>query len=291
MEAEALIAKILSAKVPREILTPEEYKKDFRRLAQIIHPDHCSLPNAKDAFDKLNNFKEIFENGITFTDGVCSINVKGNEVVYEGDIDLLKTSYKNYKILKAIADKSKSTFARYMPIKGEIMDGKLYFTTEEDAIVVSSQTLIEEHVRWILRRLLSYAAWLEKEGFVHAGINPESFCIARNHGIYITSFYHVTKAQGKLKTVSGKYLSWYNPTALKEKIAVNSIDLTLLKKSAIYLLGDKTGVGTPLKRKGKVHEQLIEYLLKFEDNVFKSFDSYNELVEKVFGVNYHELKM
>lgn len=289
MEATTLINKILSAKSHRQVFT-SDYKKEYRQISLLIHPDKCSLPKAQDAFDKLTEFKKNIEDGITFSDGICNITVKGKEIIFEGDSDLLKTSLKNYKILKAIADKQKSTFARYMPIKGEIMDGKLYFTTEEEAISVSNLTLEEEHVRWVLSRLLSYVAWLEKEEYVHTGINPESFCIAKNHGIYIISFYHLTKASSKLNTISAKYLTWYNPSIFKDKIAIPSIDLTMVKKSAIYLLGDRTGVGTPLKRK-PIHEKLVEYLLKFETSSKDSFFEYRGLVKNVFGSKFHELEL
>lgn len=133
---------------------------------------------------------------------------------------------------------------------------------------------------------------MELHGYVHLGLNPESvYIVPETHGIHVVSFYHVTPIGETVKTVSGlnNYLYWYPMELMVNKIAQPAIDVELAKKIAIYLLGDKSGVGTVLRMKHL--DVYINFLQKRHTTAKEAFEEYRELLKTNFPKKFHVLKI
>jgi serine/threonine protein kinase len=158
------------------------------------------------------------------------------------------------------------------------------------AIPLGGLTLPQEHVNWVLSRLLEYTAYLAQVDFVHCGLMPENvFIVPENHGIIIISFYHLTRIGSTVKTISAKYKDWYPPELLQTKLATSGVDLEMVKKIAIYLLGDQSGAGVKLR---KTHNaDFINFLIKRHDDPYNTYKEYRELLKNNFESKFHVLNI
>ena len=93
-----LITKVLKSKKPSDIFPNDDWKKDYIQYSKLIHTDICKLPNANDAMAKINDYKDLIENGKTFTDET------GNFKVFEKELNMLlliiiEIYYENHLII------------------------------------------------------------------------------------------------------------------------------------------------------------------------------------------------
>jgi hypothetical protein len=292
MTASEIIAKILNASSCTEIFPDlSNWSQSYKEYMKLIHPDLCSEPGHKEAAEKLNVWKEELSNGRYFTDDAGSVKFNLNTCEFTGKADLLKRSLDNYRKLTTLSDPASIHFRKYLPVSGDINeDGKLVFTLPARAVPLCSlHNTDQKHVNWILSRMLEFVSWLNQSGFCHAGINPNSiFVIPENHGILCMSFYHMTELDSPLKTVSARFSSFYPADLFTHKKASSDIDIDLAKRTAIYLLGDRSGSGVVLR---KTHEEeIVDFLLKHEYDPFESYSCFRKILKKYFDTKqFHSL--
>lgn len=286
-EAAELIKKIRSASKLSDIMDTGNMKTEFHRLLKMIHPDKCKEGGTGDATAKLTELKQQFIEGISYSDDAGEFKTNGYFVDFAGDEKLLKQSLGNYRSLKSIKD---DHFHKYMPSNMELIDGKLKIKLDARAVPLSGLDLPQEHVNWILSRMLEFSAWLAQSGYVHCGFNPESvFIVPETHGIQVCSFYHLTRLDSKVDTISGKYQTWYPPNLFASKKATSNIDLELCKKTAIYLLGDKSGTGIRLK---KTHnEHFMDFVIEQHYTPHDTYDIYRKMLKDNFETKFHILNI
>lgn len=170
------------------------------------------------------------------------------------------------------------------------IDSKGIITTDGNYYSLINKTLPEEHVRWILNRLLEFSAYMENLGYVHCGINPESLLVNPvNHGINIISFYHTIKTSSKVGTISAKYKNWYPASLFKNKVATSSIDIALSKGIACTLLGDPSGVGVKLKK--VISSPLSNFLIQSHNSAYETMIEYKNLLKNNYESKFYELKL
>jgi serine/threonine protein kinase len=276
------VSKIMNATKFADIVDLGRYKEDYRELVKLVHVDKGGNPEAT---AKLNDFKTIYEKGIKYEDEAGEYYSNGYWIKRKST-DLLEKSYKNWV---AITMLNVSHLSKYIPSDGSIIEGQLTFNFGKRCIPLPL-ALEQGHVRWILSRILEFVMMLETQGYVHGGINPDSvFIDPENHGIMITSFYYLTKIGTHMRSVNGKYKSWYPSQLFKNKIAHPLVDIELAKKTAIYLLGDKSGVGVRLK---KTHnKELLEFLMTQDYNAYFAYEEYRALLKKNFESKFHILNI
>lgn len=282
MTTKNLILKIQKANKLADVLNVAHLKKEYRTAVKLLHPDLCgeNLDEAVKALIKLNQLKEAFFNGTVLEDDSGTFRVTNKTVVFNNPGSLLKTSYNNYQTLKNLRSKAALHFQKYLP-EVMVLDRKLEVYLRERAIPISGLELPQKHVNWILSRLLEVVSWLSQEGYVHGGIHPESVLVApETHGIILPSFYHFTQKNRRLKSISGKYQHWYPKVVFDEKRAISLIDIELCKRTAAYLLGDKSGIGIKLKKTH--HPAFINFLLKKHDDAYECFHEYRTMLSKNF---------
>lgn len=265
----------------------------------LLHPDRCSEPGAADATSKLSTWKTEIEKGKKFKDDAGEVSYGINTVTFTGDKDLLKKSYDNYKELIKLGDATSVIFKKYLPMSMELLpDGSLKAVLWERAIPVNeiitkfNGEVPQKHVNWVMNRMLEFIAWLDKVGYVHCGINPDSiFMIPANHGMICTSFYHLKRKDERVTTISGKYANFYPEylfdSNLSFKPATSEIDVELCTRTAVCMLGDKSGLGTKLR---KTHNtELLDFYSRPNDSSVNAMLDHKELMGKLFKKEFHEL--
>lgn len=284
-----IIEKIKKAQKIEDVLSVDNLKSDFETIIKQIHPDVCNDPQAAAMSAKITAWKKDYEKGKEYTDDLGPFKTNGYWADFKSDSAALNWSVENYRHFCHLQSSADAHFLKYLPMDCKQMeDGTFRFIFEKRAIPLSGLTLPQEHVNWVLNRLLEYCAYLSQTGFVHGGLNPESvFIVPETHGIQICSFYHLSKLHSKMGTISGRYRHWYPSEIFRTKIATPVIDIELSKKIAAYLLGDRSGSAVKLR---KTHdEKFINFLLTRHTNAYSCLESYKDFLRKNFEKKFHSL--
>ncbi len=294
-EQETIISNILKAQKIEDVLTVANLGTEFKHIIKQIHPDVCSLPGAAEASKRISDWRDLYDHGKKYRDDVCTMTTNGYWADFaELDADHkqnLAWSLENYQKFMELKGSSDEHFKKYLPQHGRLMpDGRTRFEFEKRAIPISGLALPQEHVNWVLNRLLEYCAYLSQAGFSHCGLNPESvFIVPETHGIQICSFYHLTRIGNRIGTISGKYSHWYPPEIFANKTATPLIDIECSKKIAAYLLGDVSGTGIKLR---KTHnEDFVNFIVQHHTNAYEAMTAYRELLAKNFKKEFHTLSI
>jgi len=285
----ALIDKINKATKIEELLNLANFKTEFNTIVKQIHPDTCTDPGAVEATSKMNIWKHQYEHGKPFTDDAGIFRTNGYWADFSSALPNLAASIDNYQLFQQLRSDADRHFKKYLPKECRTLaDGTYRFSFEKRAIPLSGLQLPQEHVNWVLNRLLEYIAYLSQSGFVHGGLNPESVCIVpEDHGIQVISFYHLARKDSRIHTVSGRYLNWYPAQVLKTKTATPVTDLECAKRIAAYLLGD--AAGNAVKFRKTHNEDFINFLLTRHDNAYQCLTQYQQLLRSNFKTRFYSL--
>lgn len=284
-----LIHQIMSAQSMLALFPSGNVKKQYRDTVKLLHPDLCSVPGASEALIHLNELRLKHEKGRVITDDAGSVWTQNKEAIFRGNLSLLNTSYLQYQNLKNLNSTAAKHFHLYLPERMVLTD-VLQLKFPFRALPLHHLQLPQEHVNWVLSRLLEVAAWLAQEGLVHGGINPRSiYILPETHGIMITSFYHMQGKGDRLKSISAAYRNWYPKQVFTEKRAATLIDLECCKRTAAYLLGDRSGMGVKLKQ---THlPEFIDFLLDRHENAYACYNEYRNLLQRHFEDRFVPLQL
>lgn len=290
MDAKELIEKIDKARHLADVLSPAGIGKQYKEAAKLLHPDRCRLAGAGAALARLNQLKEIHEKGIPFVDDAGEFRVFGRSAVFGNLGAMHDVSYRNFRLLSTHGDEASEHFRRYLPRSMDPGRGQMPLRFPHRAIPASGLTLPQEHVNWVLSRMLEFCAWLSQIGYVHCGLNPESvFIVPETHGIMVVSFYHLCRKDSRMKTISAKYRNWYPAEVFSRKRALPAVDLELCKRTAACLLGDRSGLGIKFK---KTHNKdFINFLLKRHTDALACYDEYRTLLSRNFEQKFYPLEI
>lgn len=271
------------AKSIKDLVDISNYKKQCNEIIMQIHPDICHESNSHDAFIKFESLKKLFDEGFIFTDDSGSVTIKENIVKFNGDKAIIAKSVLNYNKIYKLAN---DNFKAYLPnsfVGDEINTGENFYSLK-DVI------LKEEHARWVLSRLLEFSAYLSQLGYVHVGLNIDSFLInPKTHGLKVISFYHMRPINSKLETVSAKYRIFYPDSVFTNKKAEEKIDTELSKRTVCYLLGDKSGMGVKLRK--EISSPLMNFLLRTDSSSIDAYLSYRKLLKDNYENKFYNLEI
>ena len=289
-----LVDKLIKSTKPSDIF-PDDWKKLYLSYSKLIHPDFCSLSLASDAMAKMNNYKDLLENGMPFVDESGPFRVFEKRIEYVVTKDnkaLLTKSYNNYKILMGLHDKSSENFKRYLPESMVMENDKLIIRLKDRSVPLSGQQLPQIHVNWLFSRMFELTLWFTQIGYSHMGFNPTTvFVVPETHGIIAISFYHMIKIGKKAETISAKYKMWYPTDLFTKKIASEDVDLELCKKIALYLLGDKSACGTKLRVDKNVNQKILSFLIMKHENNKDEYTQYREIIKNNFEKKFYPLNL
>jgi hypothetical protein len=289
-----LINKILKAKKSSDLFS-DNWKKEYFGFCNLIHPDHCKNPKASDAMARLSNFKDEITRGIVYMDDSGGFRYFEKQLIYEvtdKNRKLLKKSVDNYNIIKKKAIGKLKNFLKYMPESMVLTKETLTVKFLERTVSITGLKLDQIHSNWIFSRTFEFALFLQQIGYVHMGFNPETiFIVPETHGIICSSYYHMTPISKRAKTVSTRFKNWYPARLFKNKAATQDIDLELIKKIAIYLLGDISGAGTKLRRDKDINQEMLNFYLTKHDGTFYNYGQYRKLLSKNFERKFYPLSI
>jgi hypothetical protein len=289
-----LIDLILKSNKPSDIF-PDDWKKLYLTYSKLIHPDYNSNSLAAEAMSKMNMYKDMLENGIQYTDETGDFKIFSKKIEYiitDANKKLINKSVANYKKLMSKKDSASLNFHKYMPESMTIVDNKLTIGLKDRAVPLTNNKLPQIHVNWILSRMFEFSLWLRQINYSHLGLNPTTvFAVPETHGIIVISYYHLTELDNKVQTISAKYKTWYPTNLFTQKLATPDIDLELCKKTAIYLLGDKSAAGTKLKADKEVNQEFLNFILTKHQNTNDDYLKYRELLKKNFEKKFYPLSL
>ena len=295
MTEKEIIDMVLAANKPSDLFVGSEWKKEFFKLSQSVHPDVCTDKRANDAMAKLSGFKDLMEKGYELVDESGAFKVFDNKLVYlitDKNRTLLNKSYNNYMKLMSLKSKSADNFKLYLPKSMVLSKDELTINFSHRAIPLTNKKLEQVHINWIFSRLFEASLRFRDNNYSHTGLNPTSvFVVPENHGIIITTFYHMTALYSKVETISAKYRTWYPSDLFSKKIATPEIDLELSKKIGIYLLGDKSTAGTSLKRNKDINQDILTFLIASHENTLENYTKYRDILKKNFKSEFIHLNL
>ncbi len=292
MLAAQLLKKVQYSTKATDVFTHLSYKKEYLNYIKQLHPDICRMDGATEAVEKLNTYRKHMEVLHTVTDDAGTLHNQGNQTfIQRGEPALLRQSWENYQQLMQFSDEASLHFRKYLPVSMNLSGDMLVSTTSHQAVPLTHLTLPQEHVSWVVSRMLELVGWLHQIGFTHAGINPDSIAVLpETHGIVCLSFYHMKPMNHRLESISARYLDWYPQITFDQKQALGYIDLCLLQRTGLYLLGDKSGNGVKLKA---LHDdRLIDFLITPHYEAYDTYHVYRKLLRSIFGKpTFHELNI
>lgn len=257
----------------------------FKSLLKAVHPDLNKDPRANDAAEKLVKLHNFGKNGDSFVDDSGIYKCNYFWAAYEGDKNVIEAGRKSQI---QIAKGASLQLSRYMPYEW-ISDNQIKFL--DRALPLSGLVLHQDHVNWIVSRLIEFCMLLHKRtGQIHMGLTPDNiFVVPETHGVSVAGFYHSKPDGGKVTTISAKYKGWYPASMFKDKIARESIDLQMVKKIAAVLLGDKSGTGTSLRRTH--NKDYVDFILSSDTDSKECFKRYRDMIEKNFAKQFIPLNI
>lgn len=287
-----IIEKIKLAQSPYTFFKDlKNWKAEYLELIKILHPDITKEPGASEAVNKLNNFKSSLENNLIIQDGISEFQFTINSRVISKieDNSLLMALHKNNEVrLNSYRQGAGDHFSKYVP---EQFENFIYETKDFclPLVYFMKSPISEVHVNWITSRILEFVCRYHELGFCHLNISPENIWIRpKIHGIYVSGFYHSLSIGNRIRTYNINLKSFYPTSMFSTKNAEISIDLELIKRLSLRLLGSLRGNGSDIKT--KINSDLFNYYTSYETDSIKSYKKFRELLSKNFEKKFIELQ-
>nr|WP_295931728.1 hypothetical protein [uncultured Dyadobacter sp.] len=281
----AVIEQVLKATHFRALATTTEPEPSYKELLKLIHPDKSAHPQAQEATLRLIALHEHYTRGSGFSDDSGNFVTNDYELTYQGDSAIIGQGRACQQSIYANAP---AYLKKYMPYQW-LSDHKLVFG--QRAVPMADLTLPQEHVNWVVSRLLEFCMLLHHHaGQVHLGLlPPHIFIVPETHGIAVAGFYHTTQAGHRVKTISAGYRHWYPGEVFTEKVASGHTDLEMVKRIGAYLLGDRSGLGTALIRTH--HREYVDFLLGSDQDAFECYEKYRTMLDNNFEKQFIHLNI
>lgn len=293
LNASIVVKLLLASKTIQDVFPDlDKYKEVYKEYATLIHPDTCKEKGASEAMTILNKYKNEMVIGTRYNSDGISYKYAGSLVTVSAGEVILDTIERNYNVLLSLKGKNNEHFQLYLPKTYKRESGSLIFDCGKRIIPLHAipQPLEQIHANWILSRMLEFSAWINQTKSVVCGLTPDTvFVVPENHGIMVLSLLHLTPVNHKITTISGKFSAFYPDHIFKNKSATTDIDTAMSKRTSLWLLGDKSGVGNILR---KTHDQdIINFLQKSSYNPYDSYTEWRNLLKSKFESKFHPLNI
>jgi len=257
----------------------------FREMLKAVHPDKCKHPQAQEATNRLLEMFRHFTSGTAFTDDSGDYLTNGHWVLFQGGAPVIAQAKRNQ--LEIVAGATEH-LKRYMPYT---WDSECRFLLSKRAVPLVNLTLPQEHVNWVVSRLLEFCMLLHRHtGRAHLGLTPaQVMLVPETHDIAVAGFYHLAGLNSRVSTISGAYRHWYPGQMLRDKKATENADLEMVKRMGAYLLGDRSGLGTALRKTH--HREFVDFLLSSDDDSLACYEKYREMLDRNFPSQFIHLNI
>ncbi|WP_353719487.1 hypothetical protein [Dyadobacter sp. 676] len=257
----------------------------FKDILKTIHPDKCKHPQAQEATNRLLAMHRHFTDGSPYTDDSGEFLTNDFWVKYRGEEFVIAAAKQKQQQVMAGAG---AHLKRYMPY---VWDSDRSLLLDQRAIPLVNLTLPQEHVNWVVSRLLEFCMLLHRQlGMAHLGLTPAHvMLVPETHGIAVAGFYHAVALDSRVSTISAAYRHWYPGSLLDSKKATENADLEMVKRVGAYLLGDRSGLGNALIRTH--HREFVDFLLGADDDSLSCYEKYREMLDKNFRSQFIHLNI
>jgi len=257
----------------------------YREMLKAVHPDKCKHPRAEEATNRLLQMFRHFTSGSTFTDDSGHFVTNDHWVLFQGDKQVVAQAKRNQL---EVASGASEHFKRYMPYS---WDSDYSFLLTKRAVPLVNLTLPQDHVNWVVSRLLEFCMLLHRHtGRAHLGLTPaQVMLVPETHGVAVAGFYHTAGLGSRVQTISGAYRHWYPAQIMRDKKATENADLEMVKRLGAYLLGDRSGLGTGLRKTH--HGEFIDFLLSSDDDSLACYEKYREMLGRNFPSQFIHLNI
>lgn len=306
------IENILNAKQPIDIFQNiKNIKNEYRQLIKQFHPDTNKDSRSTECISIITKlYNNVIKNNILEGE-LLKIKGKNNQysinyfyysnfelgsyyVCKNNLVFLIKKEhekyYKNYlqtvKSLKYVNTKMENEFKRYFPniVKTDEAENEYILIISKTEDVVSLKNVAEyygdkgvpiKHVAWIMNRLFNIASYFDFYNIVSNGICLDSIFISPQHHtvLILGGWWYTINDSEKLIGMPKSVYNAMPKSILIKKTANIKIDLESIKN-----------VGKALLENQSYDEKLTRYFLEnVEDKATKEFESFNNILFKIFG--------
>ena len=179
----------------------------------------------------------------------------------------------------------------YLPQRFELQDRHIIFSTTKRSVPVHKYKFQEHHVRWMFSRMFEFLLYMHEAGYAHLALNPYNILVEpETHAVVIYNFRHLTAANDKAKTIPGTVDHWYPLDAMRNgSIEVKSIDLILLQKTTLFLLGSRSGL--PSVEHMRKPTPFVEFVLSMTEINKDTYMAYRNMLSKEYQSKFHKLNL
>lgn len=277
------------------ILLNEFYEKANKKLEEGIY----NIKDPKEIYKKKKPLFSFEHRGKTY-DIYQAIKEEDVSTIYEGlsndalirlkicndeqDNSLLENEF---KLLRELNHLGLPSVTSKLKINGRIA---LIMKKEEGLtpteLIKEYGNIPEQHIAWILERLLSVVGFLHSNKIVHGNIKPENIIIdVENHNIklmdYTLSIQNAHETTSKYKIINDDYTPDY--VTDKSKVIPN-IDIYAIGKLTIELMGgDIKRNAMPINVSIELRKFIRKLLDKNQNDAWQLWDELIELRNKLYG--------
>lgn len=277
------------------ILLNEFYEKANKKLEEGIYgiKDPKELYKKKQpifSFDHRGNHYDIYQ----------AIKEEDVSTIYEGlsNDELIRLKISNdeqdnqlleneYKLLKEKKHLGLPSVISKLKINGRttlIMKKEEGLTPSE--LIKEYGYIPQEHIVWILERLLSLVGYLHSYRIVHGNIKPENIIIdVENHNVklmdYTLSIENANEQTSKYKIINEDYTPDYVSSTSK---VIPNADIYAIGKLAIYLMGgDIKRNAMPVNVSIELRTFIRKLLNKNSNDAWQLWNELIDLRNKIYG--------
>ena len=288
----------------------------LKALQRRWHPDRNTEPKAHEVFCYLTELYNRLGSYLTYTHGGNIVTFKqrcetsfalGKVYHHESGVaivlDANRVKFSDYfvenlKKVREIVDKEerfKDKIAPFVPHLHKVSDDKRTIVvripkgTVNLGLLLNSQPIPPRAAVWMVSRMLNHAVLMDYCGLVHNAFGLDSFWVntVDHTGVDVLGYFFAVPHGEKLRSLPQESLECYPMKALAAKVADRTVDIRLIKKAGIRLMGDLTGTGMTLKASEDLPQSLIDWLRSPTMESKPKLDVYkewmNDLLPKIFG--------
>jgi hypothetical protein len=248
-----------------EISTWDSVYKD---LLKKYHTDINKAPEAIEITQKLTGFNRRITNGFKYKDDSGDVTLLPEHILFNGNKDAVNTSFSNLDLL----DYKNPMCKLVLPKRDG--DMKLKFNQLVISFLELERPVEQKHVNWLINRCYELALSLNQQKYVYLSFIPSSLVIDPIfHGVFPSSFYHLTKKDAKIESISNEYSKWYPHYEIyRGKVATSEIDSKMIRKLALWLLDYKPQI-----------KELFDFYNTNDDfNLFSSYSEHKKIINNLF---------
>lgn len=301
-------------------------KSNYKKLINYWHPDKQNTSDSnifirvRNAYKKVNHVnlqKLTFKNNTNNKEYEVTYKYKkaisiGNYYVGEKFIlyeinkncfDLYNNYLKTIENLKYHNISMEKEFSQYINKNQIFTENKnetnyILLNKESDEIILQdlinyyklkNQIINPKHVAWIISSMLNNACFIKYNNLVYSSFLPENYLVnIKKHTGHLNFWFFTNILNEKIKFLSKQALDNIGSSILNQKITKSSIDLDLIKYSAMKMLGAHNSI--TLKQNKEIPVDLINWIISpSEEDVFNEYKNWqNKVLINSFGIRKFE---